>query len=186
MTETEKNEFLIESLWILEASSGICIFEENYVDFTVEGVSTDLIASFLSALLTFAGEAFTEEIQHVKFTNRKIYFQFSEYVLFVIAVNDNERYKDSQIIKIKNKIAKRFYDKYNSVFTNDSWSNNIRIFSDFSEDLKEIVNKEPLKQKFLQPPDIKSHVKKIKKHLAKKRQEFLKQRDNLRKLIFRE
>ena len=93
------DKFFIESLWVLENMSGICVFEENYVDFTNEGMSTDLIGSFLSALLTFADETFTDEIQHVQFANRKIIFEFSKYLLFIVAVNEKAPLSDFQIKK---------------------------------------------------------------------------------------
>ena len=77
--------FMIESLWILDNESGICIFEENYTDITKEGTSTDLISAFLSAILSFANETFTDEIKHIQFSNHRILFEFSNSFLFVIS-----------------------------------------------------------------------------------------------------
>lgn len=182
----EKKENLmtrIESLWILEASSGICIFEENYVDFTKEGISSDLVASFLSALLSFAGEAFTDEIQHVKFSNRKIIFKFTEHVLFVISVSDKVSAEDVQIQRINNKIANRFIDKFQSIFKNDYWSNNVSQFNDFSEDLRKIVEKEPLKEKFIQDCFFKKQIKKVRKHLVEKKEKMCKRKEKLKNII---
>lgn len=167
MIEKEDAEFLIESLWILENDSGICVFEEYYNDFTKEGITTDLIASFLSALLSFADEAFTDEIQHIQFSNRKIIFEFSDYVLFVIAIHADAPVSDFQVKKLINKISQTFNEKFQYIFENGKWEGDLRRFEPFSDDLKRIVKKEPLKFKILQLLDVKDHLKKVESFVNK-------------------
>ena len=173
------DSLLIESLWVLESRSGICVFEENYVDFTNEGISTDLIGSFLSALLTFADETFTDEIQHVQFSNRKIIFKFSEFLLFIIAVNENAPISDFQVKKKIDQIARVFNAKYQHVFDRDDhkWGGNISQFEPFTEDLRKIVKREPLSIKFLQLFDFKDNVKKLEDFFDKQVQLALKQKE---------
>ena len=173
------DSLLIESLWVLESRSGICVFEENYVDFTNEGISTDLIGSFLSALLTFADETFTDEIQHVQFSNRKIIFKFSEFLLFIVAVNEKAPISDFQVKKKIDQIARVFNAKYQHVFDRDDhkWGGNISQFEPFTEDLRKIVKREPLSIKFLQLFDFKDNVKKLEDFFDKQVQLALKQKE---------
>lgn len=179
--ENVDKSFLIESLWILESLSGVCVFEENYVDFTSEGMSTDLIGSFLSALLTFADETFTDEIQHVQFSNRKIIFEFSEYLLFIVAVNEKAPLTDFQIKKKINQIANAFNLKYQHVFDRDAhgWGGNISQFEPFTDDLRKIVKKEPLSIKFLQLFDFKDNLKKLESFFDKQVQMAQKHKERL-------
>ena len=173
------DSFLIESLWVLENASGICVFEENYVDFTNEGMSTDLIGSFLSALITFAGETFTDEIQHVQFSNRKIIFKFSDYLLFIVAINDNVPLSDFQVKKKIDRIAGLFNEKYQHVFEREdqNWGGNVSQFNSFSEDLKKIVKREPLSIKILQIFDFKDNMKKLEEFFDRRVQTVQKQKE---------
>ena len=176
-------EFFIDSLWILERSSGLCIFEENYVDFTKNGITSDLIASFLSALLSFAGETFTDEIQYIKFSNRKIFFHFSDYVLFVIAINNKNTDNIIQTEWIKKEIAERFKNKYQSVFKHDNWSNNISMFNGFSTILKNLVKKEPIKEKFVQSCISNKNCEFFERFLRKKTNISCKHKERLEKIF---
>jgi len=183
MTQDSTDEtFFIESLWVLESRSGICVFEENYVDFTNEGISTDLIASFLSALLTFADETFADEIQHVQFSNRKIIFQFSQYLMFIVAVNEKTPISDFQIKKKISQISKQFSDKYQHIFAQEShkWGQNTSQFEPFSADLRKIVKREPLSIKFLQMFDLKENIKKIESFFDKQVEIALKRLEKIK------
>jgi hypothetical protein len=178
-----KPDFLIDSIWILETCSGICIFEENYVDFTKEGLPTDMVGSFLTALSTFADEAFVDRIQHIKFSNRKIIFRTSKYFFFVIAISDDEHVSESQFRYISDKIIAKFNERYEAMFENQNWTGNVTIFRDFSTDLKEIVKKEPLKIKFFEYFDFKDSMKKIESLMKKKRDQFIKKVEKVDKII---
>jgi hypothetical protein len=149
MIENRENNS-IESLWILERTSGICIFEENYVNFTKVGISSQIVASFLSALLKFAGEAFSDNVEFIKFSKRKMFFQFTKFFLFVIAINENDPWDETQVIKIRKTISKVFLKRFQDIFTNNKWEGDITVFYNFSEELNHIVEKKPLKAKFIQ------------------------------------
>ena len=135
------------------------------MDFRNEGISTDLISSFLSAILTFADEAFAEEIQHIKFSNRRILFEFSDQVLFILAVGD-ESASDSQIKKIFDQIAKKFNEQFHSAL--EHFNGNVEQFEIFSEYLTKLVKKEPLSVKILQALDFKENFKKVEEYFNKK------------------
>ena len=181
--EEKKLEFLIESLWILENSSRLCIFEQNYVDFIKEGKSTEIVSSFLAALLTFANEIFTDEIQFIKFSNRKILFKFTPHLLFVFAINDKDTNKDYQIREICNRIVKRFNDKYGYIFENNNWNGNISMFDNFSEDLREMINREPLKIKIFEIFDVKEHIKKVESFIKKKKRHLVKNKERIERFL---
>ncbi|GAH35568.1 unnamed protein product, partial [marine sediment metagenome] len=129
--------------------SGICLFEEIYNDFTKEGISTDLITSFLSALLSFANEAFTDAIQHIQLSSRKILFELTKNVLFVAIVSAKTPVTDAEIKYTIRKIAKVFNKKFKSSFKDGSSGGKVSVFNSFSDDLRKIVKKEPLTLKFL-------------------------------------
>ena len=179
MMEKHKPDLLIESLWILENQSKLCVFEENYSDFTKDGISSDMIGSFLAALLTFAKESFTDEIQSIKFSNRKIVFKFSKHLLFVIAFSDKDINKDHQIKEISNELVNRFNEKFEHYFENHSWNGNTTIFESFSDDLKEIVKREPLKIKLFDILDLKEHFKKVESFLKKKKGHIIKNKEKI-------
>ena len=183
MISNKNSDFLIDSLWILEASSGLCIFEENYVDFTKEGITSDLVASFLSGILTFAGEAFADEIQHIQFSNRKIFFEFTKHVLFVIAIREDISNGYGPVKSMNNEIAKRFNEKYKSIIRSENWSHNITTFANFSEDLREIVKREPIKEKLIQKCGFKKSCKRIEKFLSKTKIVCNNHKEKLEKLI---
>jgi hypothetical protein len=179
MMEEHKPDFLIESLWVLENRSKLCVFEENYSDFMKDGISTDMIGSFLAALLTFAKESFTDEIQFIKFSNRKIVFKFSKHLLFVIAFSDKDINRDHQIKEISNEIVNRFNEKFDLFFENNSWNGNTTLFESFSEDLKEIVKREPLKIKLFDILDLKEYFKKVENFLKKKKGHIIRNKEKI-------
>lgn len=183
MMEEKNPEFLIESLWVLENNSRICVFEQNYVDFTKDGMSTDMVSSFLAAILTFADETFTDEIQFIKFSNRRMLFRFSKYFLFVIAISDKDENRSNHIRQICNNIVNKFNEKYEHIFEKNQWNGSISIFDDFCEDLKEIVKKEPLKIKFFDFFDFKEQFKKVENYLKKKKIDLLKNKEKIEHLF---
>ena len=142
------DDFIIDGIWILENDTGICLFEQIYKDFTKKGVSTDLITSFLVALLYFADEAFIDEIQFIKFSKYKIVFEYSDYVFYVIAINDNVEFSQKVVKKKITEIKERFKKNFTKYFEGN-WDKNISIFNSFSKDLAQIVKQKPLKIKLI-------------------------------------
>jgi len=137
---------LIDGLWILD-DSGILIFEENYRDWSTD-LSTDLIASFLTAILSFANEAFIDAIKFIQFANHRIIFEFNKYALFVIAVSDSS-ISEEQIKTIIETISDKFTQQFHTILENRSLKGAIRQFDIFSVELEKIVNKEPLSKKLI-------------------------------------
>lgn len=148
----------IDCLWILEPNSGICIFEENYEDITTEGTSIEVIAGFLSAILSFADEAFAETIQHIKFSNKKIFFELTDYALFVVAIKDERKINSNNTYELIKEISNQFYSQFREAL--EHWNGNINQFDSFSESLKLITKRKPTQIKILQKYDIREAFKK--------------------------
>ena len=173
MTESKTDEFFIESLWVLESNSGICIFEQNYVDITKDNVSVDIISSFFSAILSIAQESFVDEIQYIKFSKRKLFFDFREDLLFIVSIKDTENSGDEQIKRVIKKIAEQFIAKYRPVLTH--FGGNISQFNDFSINLEDIVKRKPIPLRILQVEQVKDSFKKfidVQMKLYKKRKKM--------------
>ncbi len=162
-------DFLIDGLWVLDYNSGICIFEENYRDWSTD-LSTDLISSFLTAILSFANEAFIDAIQFIQFANHKIIFEFNEYALFVIAVS-NSNISEEQLKATIEKVATKFIKKFHVIFKNGKLKGNIKQFDEFSEELKKIVKKEPLSKKLITTEQIERLQKKREERRMRRREE---------------
>jgi len=162
-------DFLIDGLWVLDYNSGICIFEENYRDWSTD-LSTDLISSFLTAILSFANEAFIDAIQFIQFANHKIIFEFKEHALFVIAVSDSN-ISEEQIKATIEKVANKFIKKFHAIFENGHLKGNIKQFNEFSEELKKIVKKEPLTKKLITTEQIERLQRKREERRMRRREE---------------
>jgi hypothetical protein len=162
-------DFLIDGLWVLDYHSGICIFEENYRDWSTD-LSTDLISSFLTAILSFANEAFIDAIQFIQFANHKIIFEFNEHALFVIAVSDSH-ISEEQLKATIEKVANKFIKKFQDFFEKGKLKGNIKQFNEFSEDLKKIVKKEPLSKKLITTEQIERLQRKREERRMRRREE---------------
>ncbi len=167
-------EPVIENLWIIEKNSGVLLFEENYKDFTKEEISVDLVTSFLSAILNFIDEAFTDEIQFIQFSSRKILFQFTEYVLFVVIVNNNEYSDGAKVKQVINEISARFYENYQHIFEGQRFDGRIARFRIFSDDLRKIVKGVPLSIRLLKLEKIKRNKRQRDERRKRRKEESLK------------
>ncbi|MHA1725826.1 MAG: hypothetical protein ACTSYC_05020 [Promethearchaeota archaeon] len=159
MSKINGENLFIECLWILDSHSGICIFEQNYVDLTKDNVSVDIISSFFSAILSIAQESFVDQIQYIKFSKRKVFFKFHEDLLFIISVKDTPPFHDLWVQKTIQQIAEKFVAKYSPQIMN--FEGNISEFNGFSKDLEEIVNEKPLPLRILQVEQLKEGFKKF-------------------------
>lgn len=135
-------EFLITNLWILDGISGVCIFEQYYRDITSADTESDLIVGFFSALLSFAQESFAKKIKHITMQDLRFFFDSDDYCVYVIATNDDIRVSDSNAKDLLHKIKKVFIKKFGDLLSK-GWGGRITPFTNFSEDLKEIVQQEP-------------------------------------------
>ncbi|MFX1277174.1 MAG: hypothetical protein ACFFBP_00845 [Promethearchaeota archaeon] len=151
------NEFLIDGLWILDIDSGSCLFEENYKKWSIK--DTQLISSFLTAMRSFTKEAFSEDIQFIQFTHRKIIFEISGRILFIIAIQNSDLNKDILRYTIK-EIINRFNKTFHPIISSNKILKDFKQFSSFSAELREIVDREPVNIKLISDVQIKRLYKK--------------------------
>ncbi len=174
-------EYIIESIWILEIKSGICLFEEIYKDLTKDNIDSNLVFSFLSALLSFAGEVFTDKIKHIALLNHKIFFDFSKYILIVVAINDEFQINEMQIRKFIKILNEKFSNKFQSVLDFESWNGDTNQFNEFSEDLRKIMKKDPYNVKIIQSLDPNQRYNKMNEQLEHLTNKYIKHKEKLEK-----
>ncbi len=136
------DDFLIDGLWILDVESGSCLFEENYKKWSKQ--DTQLISSFLTAIRSFTKEAFSEDIEFIQFKTRKIIFEISNKILFIIAVSNSDL--DEEILKITIKeLINQFNAKFYSILIKKKFMYEFKKFKSFSDDLRYIIDRKPVK-----------------------------------------
>ncbi len=126
-----------ENLWIIERKSGICIFNKNSKFLKKKHLSIDLICGFLSAISMLALEAFAEDIKYIKLSNSKLYFKHTTNFLFVLSIQNENRFNSHKIKTLINDISALFLFYYDKDF--ESWDRDIRQFKAFSKYLANII-----------------------------------------------
>ncbi len=131
---------LIESIWILDKKSGICLFEEN-----LHGVenktnfSADLASAFISAIATFVDETFSDGIQNIEFKKRKLFFRFTSKLLFVFVFSKSTKMLKHEQERLMNKVVKKFNNRFGHNLGKKLFISRTSNFNGFSEDLAEIM-----------------------------------------------
>lgn len=136
VNKRRENRFF-ENLWIIERNSGICIFNKNIKCLKKKHLSIDLICGFLSAISMLASEAFAEDIKYIKLSNSKLYFKYTTNFLFVLSIQNENRFNSHKIKTLINDISDLFVFYYDKDF--ESWDRDIRQFKAFSKYLANIV-----------------------------------------------
>ena len=175
-------EDLIDSIWILEIETGIVIYEEIYKDITKHGISTGLILNFLSALVSFAGEVFVDELKHIKLSNHKIFFNFFNQVMMVISITDKISIEETKLSVLIDRIGKKFESKFEHLYNNEYWYVNIEVFNSFSKDLREIINREPEPIKIIHSINFSEKIKKLNELIDYETNKFLNRKQKLEKV----
>jgi hypothetical protein len=175
-------EDFIDSVWILEIETGIVIYEEIYNDITKYGISTDMILNFLSALVSFAGEVFADELKHIKLSNHKIFFNFLKHIMLVISITDKISIEETKLSVLIDRIGKKFELKFEHLYNNEYWYVNIERFNSFSKDLREIINREPEPTKIVHSINFSEKIKKLNELIDYETNKFLNRKQKLLKV----
>ncbi|MHA1147683.1 MAG: hypothetical protein ACTSR8_05515 [Promethearchaeota archaeon] len=145
-----KSNKLIESIWILDKNSGICLFEENLSQDQIgSDISADLASAFLSAISTFVDETFSDGIQNIEFQKRKLYFRFTNELLFVFVFSKSIKTTKRDQDRVMNDIMKSFFLKFGDKLENGDFMNCTSDFRIFSKDLNEIIRAKSPIENFL-------------------------------------
>jgi len=175
-------EDCIDSIWILEIESGIVIYEEIYKDITKDGISTDLILNFLSALINFADEVFVDELKHIKLSNHKIFFNFLKHIMLVISITDKISIEETKLSVLIDRIGQKFESKFEHLYNNEFWYVNIDMFNSFSKDLKEFIKREPEPIKIVHSINFYEKIKKLNELIDNETNKFLNRKQKLQKV----
>lgn len=135
---SKPQNILIESFWVLERTSGICLFEENLEKDATNGISIDLICGFLSAISVIAVEAFEEDIKYIELSRRKLFFKNTDNFVFITSIKNQKRLNHQKVKNLIDQISNEFIAKFDINF--ERWDRNVYHFQPFSEDLKSILN----------------------------------------------
>lgn len=130
----------IESVWILDKKSGICLFEENlHEDKNKTNFSADLASAFISAIATFVDETFSDGIQNIEFKKRKLFFRFTSKLLFIFVFSKSTKMLKHEQERLMNKVVKKFYSRFGDNLGKQMFVSRTSNFNGFSEDLAEIM-----------------------------------------------
>ncbi len=109
---------------------GILLFHKAYVDEEGREFDSDLVSSFLTAIISFAAELGENAVETMTFKNLKfVYGMFGK--LSVIFLNDKEDNEENIKKKIK-RVGEAFLLKYHELLP--KWKGNVSTFSDFEID----------------------------------------------------
>ncbi len=175
-------EDFIDCIWILEIESGIVIYEEIYKDVTKQGISTDLILNFLSALVSFADEVFADELKYIKLSNHKIFFNFLKHIMLVISITDKISIEETELSVLIDRIGKKFESKFEYLYHNEFWYVNIEVFNSFSKDLREFINREPEPIKIVHSINFSEKIKKLNELIDNETNKYLNRKQKLEKV----
>ena len=124
----------------LAKDSGICLFEK-YLSENEDNlnISADLASAFISAISIFVDETFSDGIQNIEFQKRKLYFRFTDKLLFVFIFSKSIKIPKREQDRIMNQVIKNFYKRFGEDLDNEKFITHISNFKVFSEDIAEIM-----------------------------------------------
>lgn len=133
----------IKNILIL-SSDGLCL-----VAMRRECYDTTLFAGLLRAVAHMGREIMDSKVESISFKNQKLYYIWKSEFFFVAHVS--ETLPEPVVYRFLTKLAYVFLEIFEAVLPN--WSENMNIFRDFEEELKNYFNKNRLKsfvKEFLQ------------------------------------
>ncbi|NVM37479.1 MAG: GTP-binding protein [Candidatus Lokiarchaeota archaeon] len=100
-------------------------------------VDRDLLAGFLSAFSGFMKEISQSDIKSTQTEDFKYYYTIIDTIIIVVCTDleDDDATVNSKILSIRTK----FIDKYGKIIKDDSWAGNRSLFSDFEQELDNII-----------------------------------------------
>lgn len=134
-TNQPSKECPIDACWIIERNTGICLFESDRKNVKSEEISVDLLCGFIFAISKFTSEVFLDTIRHLEMGKRNLIFEFSESLIFILAVKKKQISKEKLEAMVK-KLSKTFVAKYKDRLKH--WNGEVKQFEDFSKNLNDV------------------------------------------------
>ncbi|MFX0070225.1 MAG: hypothetical protein ACFFAO_03955 [Candidatus Hermodarchaeota archaeon] len=123
---------IIQDIWIIDPA-GIAL----YNNILSTNVNQHLFSSFLTAINAFAKKVANSELS--SFIVGSTLFTLLKSNNFLFVASSSPQIKEKVIYNELKKISRRFFEKYSNLLRN--WNYNVRVFDDFGEDIKELLNK---------------------------------------------
>lgn len=139
----------LSNLWVIDAQSGICIFEINFMDLKFE---PDLVSGFLVAMMNFGRELADNEIQQIRFKNLSIYFLNQNNLLVTAAVK--ELGVNKQVDLFLETVLMEFSNQYKDALKN--FQGDVSIFNNFRDFIEYMIQKQSVGIYFLKSKLLKS------------------------------
>lgn len=113
---------------------GKSLIFRNYGDVEVD---RDLLAGFLSAFSGFMKEISQSDIKSTATEDFKYYYTIIDTIIIVVCTDleDDDATVNSKILSIRTK----FIEKYGKILEDGSWAGNRSIFSDFEQELDNVI-----------------------------------------------
>lgn len=139
----------LSNLWIISNNSGVCIFEGNYKEITM---NADLISGFLVAMINFGKELADKDLKKIQFNDLKIAFKHNKLFIIAVAITENAREPDVQAFL--NLIEVEFQSRYGQYLEN--FSGDVAVFSDFNLYVESLLNRKALAVVYVKDQIVKS------------------------------
>ncbi len=160
----------IFNFWILDRSSGICIFEQNFEEWPGKDKS-EIVAGFLYAILSISKEFADDFISYIELKDKfRISYRLSKNLVFVVL---SSRIEQSWIASILERLELRFEEKFPDFF-NCSFYGETSQFQCFAKETEKIFQLET---------NYYSYIKTRKEHLGEYLQRATKEWKDFRKLF---
>ena len=126
------------NLWLMDQSSGICFFEQEFKDLPVD-IDPCLFGGFFTALLTFSKHIANEKLRYIQLETIRFYFHPTSKVLYVLATSSDV--KIIHVVGFLKEIHSRFKSKYQNIIDSEEF-NEVRLFRNFASDVEKVTGKE--------------------------------------------
>jgi hypothetical protein len=136
---TVEPEKWLQNVWVIEKTSGVCIFEAN---FTKIQINADLISGFMTAITCFGTELAHSQMKGILYKDLNMYFVNSEKI--IIAMTTKKDVNEDEVDLFAENVQDEFLNKYRDELTN--WKGEVEIFNKFSPYMERIMKKKPIFQ----------------------------------------
>lgn len=143
-----KRDFMVNQIWIIEKQSGICIFNKKFSENSPD-LNPDIVSGLFTAMNVILSQSFSGDLQEIILSNQKLYFKFTEELLFIIHLNKRTLMSDYKIKKIFRKIIDEFYAKFNHKMKQIDWFTRISDYECFELELDDILESKLMIDSFL-------------------------------------
>ena len=134
---------MIETIYILDADSGVCLFNADFIEFEVsKTVDGDIFSSFLKVVDDLSQESRQEEVNSIILASSRLVYEkkiVDNRKLLFISI-DNQKKKDSKIRNVLQDIAEDFIQDFKEDIIN--FGGNISTFLPFKEKVMEKITQE--------------------------------------------